>query len=132
VGETTWEALHCPGHTLGHIVYYNRENKFAQVGDVIFKNSMGRYTLWGGCRAELVNSIWKKLFPLGDVNFVAGHREESNLKKERETNWAVGDRAQRGLMMPFALYLDVFDIAFRGPGRLIEAWRWSRMNRCNM
>jgi len=42
MGETTWRVIHCPGHTPGSVVFYNEENNFAQVGDVLFKNSIGR------------------------------------------------------------------------------------------
>ena len=32
-----FEVLHCPGHAPGHVVFVNREAKFAIVGDVLFK-----------------------------------------------------------------------------------------------
>ena len=42
LGETEWEVRHCPGHTPGHVVFFNRAARFAQVGDVLFKGSVGR------------------------------------------------------------------------------------------
>ncbi|MEC8532848.1 MAG: MBL fold metallo-hydrolase, partial [Pseudomonadota bacterium] len=42
LGETTWEVRHCPGHTPGHVIFFNRPARFAQVGDVLFKGSVGR------------------------------------------------------------------------------------------
>ena len=44
LGETTWEVVHCPGHTPGHVVFFNREGRFAQVGDVLFQGSIGTPT----------------------------------------------------------------------------------------
>src|SRR5690606_13747345 len=31
LGETTWEVYHCPGHTPGHVIFFNRAARFAQV-----------------------------------------------------------------------------------------------------
>ena len=42
LGETVWEVYHCPGHTPGHVIFFNREARFAQVGDVLFQGSIGR------------------------------------------------------------------------------------------
>ena len=36
LGETTWEVRHCPGHTPGHVIFFNAASRFAQVGDVLF------------------------------------------------------------------------------------------------
>jgi glyoxylase-like metal-dependent hydrolase (beta-lactamase superfamily II) len=44
LGETTWEVFHTPGHTPGHVVFFHRPSRFAQVGDVLFKGSVGRPT----------------------------------------------------------------------------------------
>ena len=40
LGETEWEVRHCPGHTPGHVIFFNRAARFAQVGDVLFKGSV--------------------------------------------------------------------------------------------
>ncbi|MFA4994812.1 MAG: MBL fold metallo-hydrolase [Bdellovibrionales bacterium] len=96
MGETTWQVLHCPGHTPGHVVFYNKENNFAQVGDVLFKGSIGRADLPHSDPDALINSITKKLWPLGDVSFVAGHGEASTFGEERKNNPFVSDRAMKG------------------------------------
>ena len=36
LGDTVWEVAHCPGHTPGHVIFFNRAARFAQVGDVLF------------------------------------------------------------------------------------------------
>ena len=41
-------VYHCPGHTLGHVVFHIPADKTALVGDVLFKGSIGRTDLPGG------------------------------------------------------------------------------------
>ena len=36
------KVFHCPGHTPGHVVFYQKEAKLAIVGDVLFQGSIGR------------------------------------------------------------------------------------------
>ncbi|MGH7019361.1 MAG: hydroxyacylglutathione hydrolase family protein, partial [Brevundimonas sp.] len=42
LGETVFEAVLSPGHTLGHVVYRSVEDDLAFVGDVIFALGCGR------------------------------------------------------------------------------------------
>jgi glyoxylase-like metal-dependent hydrolase (beta-lactamase superfamily II) len=53
-GEHVFEVFHCPGHAPGHVVFYNRAAKFAHVGDVLFRGSVGRTDLPGGDHAALI------------------------------------------------------------------------------
>lgn len=86
-GNHVFEVLHCPGHAPGHVVYYNRAAKFAHVGDVLFRGSVGRTDLPGGDHAALIASIKDKLLPLGDdVGFICGHGSGSRFGDERRTN----------------------------------------------
>ncbi|MDD3029442.1 MAG: MBL fold metallo-hydrolase [Alphaproteobacteria bacterium] len=91
MGETTWKVFHCPGHTPGHVVFYNKENNFAAVGDVLFKGSIGRADLPQSSPSDLIRSITQKLWPLGDVFFIPGHGEPSTFGEERKNNPYVGD-----------------------------------------
>ena len=94
LGETTWEVAHCPGHTPGHVIFFNRAARFAQVGDVLFKGSVGRTDFPRGSSADLIASITGKLWPLGDdVAFVPGHGPMSTFGAERRSNPFVGDAA---------------------------------------
>ena len=86
-GEHQFEVLHCPGHAPGHVVYYNRAAKFAHVGDVLFRGSIGRTDLPGGDHAALIRSIKEKLLPLGDdIGFICGHGPGGRFGEERRTN----------------------------------------------
>ncbi len=87
VGELKLQVIHAPGHTPGHVVFYNEENKLAWVGDVIFQGSIGRTDFPQGNFDQLISSIKNKLFPLGDeVTFIPGHGPESTFGHERQFN----------------------------------------------
>jgi glyoxylase-like metal-dependent hydrolase (beta-lactamase superfamily II) len=93
VGEAGFEVIHCPGHTPGHVVFFQREARFAQVGDVLFKGSIGRTDFPRGNHADLIVSITQKLWPLGaDVQFVPGHGPTSTFGAERASNAFVADK----------------------------------------
>ena len=92
LGETEFEVIHCPGHTPGHVVFFHRQARFAQVGDVLFQGSIGRTDFPRGNRQDLINAITRKLWPLGDdVAFVPGHGPMSTFGQERKTNPFVAD-----------------------------------------
>ena len=94
LGETQFEVRHTPGHTPGHIIFFHREARFAQVGDVLFQGSIGRTDFPRGDFAQLIQSITTKLWPLGDdVAFVPGHGPMSTFGRERQTNPYVSDEA---------------------------------------
>ena len=98
VGEVTLEVLHCPGHTPGHVVFFEPEARLAFVGDVLFQGSIGRTDFPRGDYATLIRSIRQNLFPLGDdVRFVPGHGPMSTFGQERRTNPFVGDAAAKRL-----------------------------------
>lgn len=86
-GDVTLAVLHCPGHTPGHIVFFDAASRLAQVGDVIFNGGVGRSDFPQGDHQALIASIRNKLLPLGDdVAFIPGHGPMSTLGQERKTN----------------------------------------------
>jgi len=87
IGGLDFDILHCPGHSPGSVVYYNKAMRFAHVGDVLFAGSVGRTDLPGGSHETLIASITEKLLPLGDdVGFICGHGPGSSIGQERLTN----------------------------------------------
>jgi glyoxylase-like metal-dependent hydrolase (beta-lactamase superfamily II) len=87
VGELLFEVRHCPGHTPGHIVFFNRAARLALVGDVLFRGSVGRSDLPRGNHEQLIRAIRAELWPLGDdVTFVPGHGPLSTFGHERMSN----------------------------------------------
>jgi hydroxyacylglutathione hydrolase len=86
-GPFRFDVLHCPGHTPGHVVYVEKRLRFAFVGDVLFKGSVGRTDLEYGDGAALIAAIHGKLLPLGDdIQFICGHGDGSTFGAERLTN----------------------------------------------
>jgi hydroxyacylglutathione hydrolase len=87
VAGMTFNVLHCPGHSPGSVVFSQPEQRFAIVGDVLFKGSVGRTDLPGGDTDTLIASINDKLLPLGDdVSFICGHGPMSTIGEERASN----------------------------------------------
>ncbi len=87
LGTLVFDVFHCPGHTPGHIVFFHEPSRFALVGDVIFRGSIGRTDFPRSDHEALLASIRTKLFPLGDdVAFLPGHGPMSTFGEERATN----------------------------------------------
>jgi glyoxylase-like metal-dependent hydrolase (beta-lactamase superfamily II) len=94
-GNVELEVRHCPGHTPGHVIFFQREAKLAIVGDVLFQGSIGRTDFPKGDYATLIRSIREQLWPLGDeVRFIPGHGPDSTFGEERRHNPFVGDQAR--------------------------------------
>lgn len=93
VGELVLDVYHTPGHTAGHVIFHHVPSNFAQVGDVLFQNSIGRTDLPQGNFPQLIESIVTKLWPLGDATaFIPGHGQPSTFAHERRHNMFVSDR----------------------------------------
>ena len=92
LGKLTFDVVHCPGHTPGHVVFIEKTERFAAVGDVIFQGSIGRSDFPKSNPLDLLNSIRKRLFPLGDdIRFIPGHGPMSTFGQERQSNPFVAD-----------------------------------------
>lgn len=92
VGHLRLEVRHCPGHTPGHVILFQREAGLAFVGDVLFAGGIGRTDFPGGDYDTLIRSIRTQLWPLGpDVAFIPGHGPTSTFGEERRSNPFVAD-----------------------------------------
>lgn len=88
VGNVTLQVLHCPGHTPGHIVFFDDQSRLLISGDVIFKGGVGRSDFPRGDHGQLIQSIKQKLLPLGDdVTFI--------LDTVRCRRWVMNDSITR-------------------------------------
>jgi len=84
-GDITMDVIHTPGHTPGGISLVTDKKAF--VGDTLFAGSIGRTDFPGGDFNTLIESIQKRLFPLGDdVTVYCGHGPETTIGMERRTN----------------------------------------------
>ena len=87
VGGLAFDILHAPGHSPGSVVFMSRDARFALVGDVVFKGSVGRTDLPGGNHEQLITAIMEKVLPLGDdIAFIPGHGPTGTLGEERVSN----------------------------------------------
>jgi glyoxylase-like metal-dependent hydrolase (beta-lactamase superfamily II) len=87
VGHQEFTVLFVPGHSPGHVAFYNEKNKTVISGDVLFRNSIGRTDLPGGNFDRLIKSIHHKLFSLpGDVTVYPGHGPETTIDFETKNN----------------------------------------------
>ena len=87
LGEEQFEVLHTPGHTPGHIIIVHHASRTVWVGDVLFKQSIGRTDFPKGNHADLIASIKNKLLTLpGDYQFVPGHGPGGSLEDEERNN----------------------------------------------
>ena len=85
IGKTTFDILHCPGHSPDSLCFYTKGVLIG--GDVIFKRSVGRTDLPGGNPNELMNSIKQKILPLPDSTTIySGHGPETILGYEKKNN----------------------------------------------
>lgn len=99
-GEVTLEVLHTPGHTPGHVVFFEPQSRVVIVGDVLFQGSIGRTDFPRGDYDTLIRSIQERLLALGDdVRFLPGHGPGRTLGEERRTNpFLLNPAAYRGMM----------------------------------
>jgi glyoxylase-like metal-dependent hydrolase (beta-lactamase superfamily II) len=87
IGAITFEVFHVPGHAPGHVVFVDRADDFALVGDTIFQGSVGRTDLPGCDHDLLISSIKSKLFTLGDeMTVLPGHGPATTIGRERLSN----------------------------------------------
>ena len=87
IGHCTLQVRHCPGHTPGHVVFYEPTTQHAFVGDVLFAGGIGRTDFPQGDFDTLIASITQRLWPMGDdVVFIPGHGQESSFGEERRSN----------------------------------------------
>lgn len=75
------------------MIFFDREENLAWVGDVLFRGSIGRTDFPGSNYQQLIDSIRYKLWPLGEqVNFIPGHGPMSSFGEERRNNPFVADQ----------------------------------------
>jgi glyoxylase-like metal-dependent hydrolase (beta-lactamase superfamily II) len=87
VGKLAFKVIHCPGHTPGHVVFFNEAERKVFVGDCLFAGSIGRTDLPGGSTEQLMDALLNKIVPLGDdVEVYSGHGPQTTIGRERQTN----------------------------------------------
>jgi hydroxyacylglutathione hydrolase len=92
VGTLCFQVLHTPGHTPGHVCFYEPEEGVLFDGDVLFARGIGRTDLPGGNWQQLMHSIHDVLFALPDETVVySGHGPATTIGEEKRLNpWLRG------------------------------------------
>lgn len=86
-GNQQLQVRFCPGHTPGHVVFYNAGEKVVFVGDVIFRGSIGRTDFPKGNHGQLLDSIRRQIFTLDEeVTLVPGHGPNTSVGVEKASN----------------------------------------------
>lgn len=87
IGNDVLHVLFTPGHSPGHVSFYDKEAKFVISGDVLFQGSVGRTDLPGGNFDILQESIKTKLYTLPEDTIVyPGHGDSTTIGDEMKTN----------------------------------------------
>lgn len=87
IGDVSFAVSHVPGHTPGHVTFFQKDMRFLLAGDTLFAGSVGRSDFPYGSHETLIAGIRDKLLPLGDdVQFLPGHGPASTLGEERRNN----------------------------------------------
>lgn len=87
LGKDEFKILHVPGHSPGHIAFYNEAQKAIISGDVLFEGSIGRTDLYKGNHEDLIKNITEKLFVLDDETMVFnGHGNPTTIGFEKNYN----------------------------------------------
>ena len=86
-GRCAFRVRHAPGHSPGHVVLVNEDERVAIVADVVFAGSIGRTDLPGGNMQQLLHSIRRQVLTLADdTRLLTGHGPETTVGWERRTN----------------------------------------------
>jgi|SRR5436190_23527691 len=87
IGDDELEIRFTPGHSPGHVCFYDEADDFAISGDVLFNGSIGRTDLPGGDFDTLINSIQTQLFTLPDeTKIFSGHGPMTTVGLEKMNN----------------------------------------------
>lgn len=87
LGNEEIHAIEVPGHSPGSVVFLLPKDKNIIVGDVLFRQSIGRTDLPGGEHQTLLEGIRKKLFTLpNDTIVYSGHGPETTIGYEKDFN----------------------------------------------
>jgi glyoxylase-like metal-dependent hydrolase (beta-lactamase superfamily II) len=87
VGTLRFKVLHTPGHTPGHVCFYEADEGTLFDGDVLFYRGIGRTDLPGGSWQQLLESIQGVLFALPDNTIVySGHGPATTIGEEKRLN----------------------------------------------
>ncbi|SNS96028.1 Glyoxylase, beta-lactamase superfamily II [Ekhidna lutea] len=85
--EVVLKMIEVPGHSPGHLMFLNQEEKIMIGGDVLFRESIGRTDLPGGNHDDLLKNIQEKVYTLpDDIQVLPGHGPATTIGHEKQYN----------------------------------------------
>ncbi|GGM98431.1 MBL fold hydrolase [Thermus composti] len=81
-----FQVLHLPGHSPGHVAFYDPEGGQVFSGDLLFRGSIGRYDLPGADPKALFASLKRLLSLPPNTRVHPGHGPGTTLGLEARTN----------------------------------------------
>jgi len=90
VGNIHLSVIKTPGHTPGGISFYDKGSKLLIVGDVVFKDGVGRTDFKYASYDENIKSIKKIIIFPNDTKVLCGHGDETtvaDIKKMMQINY---------------------------------------------
>lgn len=87
IGKVRLEVRACPGHTPGHVVFYDAATGTLIAGDVIFAGSVGRTDFPRGSWPDLEQSIREQIYTLPAETLIhCGHGPTTTVGREASSN----------------------------------------------
>ncbi len=86
-GGLEFESIYTPGHSPGHISFYQGYSGVLFAGDTLFAGSIGRTDLPGGDHDLLIRMIKEKILTLPDnTKVLSGHGPDTTVGREKNGN----------------------------------------------
>ena len=87
IGNDKLQVLFTPGHSPGHVCFYDEKDGFVFSGDLLFHRGIGRWDLPGGNYYQLEASIKNVLYKMPDDTVVyCGHGIKTLIGDEKRFN----------------------------------------------
>ncbi len=87
LGSLRFTVLFVPGHTPGHVAFFEPAAGVLFGGDVLFRGGVGRTDIPAASHDELVRSIQSQFMVLPDATVVyPGHGRSTTIGAERKSN----------------------------------------------
>lgn len=85
-GTHTIDIIETPGHSMGSVVFYIKDEKVAFTGDTLFKGAIGRTDFEGGSMLMIIQSLRMFVQFPDDLKLMPGHGQDTTMGYELAHN----------------------------------------------
>ena len=85
-GSHDIEVIETPGHSMGSVVFYIKDEKVAFTGDTLFRGSIGRTDFEGGSMLMIIQSLRMFVQFPDDLQLLPGHGQRTTMGYELSHN----------------------------------------------